>query len=116
MALASTWPDLAAVAEIAHPARHPAGGRQHLRHPYLCRPIEHGADIVVHSASTVSPPLRQRVIDQFEEELRRYGVSTGTAPRRSEAWRSSPMIPARLPTFREALARFNVTGPGAGGG
>ena len=33
------------------PARRAAHRRQHRRHPYLCRPIEHGADIVVHSAT-----------------------------------------------------------------
>jgi O-acetylhomoserine (thiol)-lyase len=31
--------------------RRAAGDRQHLASPYLCRPFEHGADIVVHSAT-----------------------------------------------------------------
>jgi O-acetylhomoserine (thiol)-lyase len=41
--------DIAAVAGIAHEAGVPLVVDNTLASPYLCRPIEHGADIVVHS-------------------------------------------------------------------
>src|SRR5262249_1073075 len=43
--------DIAAVAEIAHAANIPLMIDNTFASPYLCRPIEHGADIVVHSAT-----------------------------------------------------------------
>ncbi len=43
--------DIAAVAEIAHEAGVPLVVDSTFATPYLCRPIEHGADIVVHSAT-----------------------------------------------------------------
>ena len=43
--------DIAAVAEIAHEAGLPLIIDNTFATPYLCRPIEHGADIIVHSAT-----------------------------------------------------------------
>jgi len=43
--------DLAALAEIAHGAGVPLVIDNTLASPYLCRPIEHGADLVIHSAT-----------------------------------------------------------------
>src|SRR6478736_10477770 len=43
--------DIAAVARIAHEAGLPLIVDNTMASPYLCRPIEHGADIVVHSAT-----------------------------------------------------------------
>jgi O-acetylhomoserine (thiol)-lyase len=43
--------DLAALAEIAHAGGVPLIVDNTFATPYLCRPIEHGADIVVHSAT-----------------------------------------------------------------
>ena len=43
--------DLAAVAEVAHDAGIPLVIDNTFASPFLCRPIEHGADIVVHSAT-----------------------------------------------------------------
>jgi O-acetylhomoserine (thiol)-lyase len=43
--------DIAAVAEIAHQAGIPLVVDNTFASPYLCRPIEHGADIVLHSAT-----------------------------------------------------------------
>lgn len=43
--------DIAAVAKIAHEAGVPLLVDNTFPSPYLCRPIEHGADIVVHSAT-----------------------------------------------------------------
>ena len=43
--------DIDAVAEIAHEAGIPLMIDNTFATPYLCRPIEHGADIVVHSAT-----------------------------------------------------------------
>ena len=42
-------PDLEAIADIAHDAGIPLVIDNTLASPYLCRPFEHGADIVVHS-------------------------------------------------------------------
>ncbi len=44
-------PDIAAVAEIAHQAGIPLVVDNTFAPPYHCRPIEHGADIVLHSAT-----------------------------------------------------------------
>jgi len=43
--------DIAAVAAIAHEANLPLVVDNTFASPYLCRPIEHGADIVLHSAT-----------------------------------------------------------------
>lgn len=43
--------DIAGVAEIAHTAGIPLVVDNTFASPYLCRPIEHGADIVVHSTT-----------------------------------------------------------------
>jgi O-acetylhomoserine (thiol)-lyase len=43
--------DIAAVAEVAHDHNLPLMIDNTFASPYLCRPIEHGADIVVHSAT-----------------------------------------------------------------
>lgn len=43
--------DIAAVAQIAHEAGVPLVVDNTMASPYLCRPIEHGADIVLHSAT-----------------------------------------------------------------
>ncbi len=43
--------DIAAVSKIAHEAGVPLVIDNTMASPYLCRPIEHGADIVVHSAT-----------------------------------------------------------------
>ncbi|GAB4294710.1 MAG: homocysteine synthase [Myxococcota bacterium] len=44
-------PDLAAIAEVAHKRNIPFFVDNTVATPYLCRPIEHGADVVIHSAS-----------------------------------------------------------------
>ena len=43
--------DLAAIADVAHAAGVPLVVDNTLASPYLCRPFEHGADIVVHSVT-----------------------------------------------------------------
>ncbi|MGP9538831.1 O-acetylhomoserine aminocarboxypropyltransferase/cysteine synthase family protein [Brachybacterium sp. AOP43-C2-M15] len=43
--------DIAGIAEIAHAHGAPLIVDNTLATPYLCRPLEHGADVVVHSAS-----------------------------------------------------------------
>jgi O-acetylhomoserine (thiol)-lyase len=43
--------DMEAVARIAHEAKVPLVVDNTFASPYLCRPIEHGADIVIHSAT-----------------------------------------------------------------
>lgn len=43
--------DLSALAEVAHDAAMPLVVDSTFATPYLCKPIEHGADIVVHSAT-----------------------------------------------------------------
>jgi O-acetylhomoserine (thiol)-lyase len=46
-----TVADIAALADVAHAENLPLCIDATLATPYLCRPIEHGADIVVHSAT-----------------------------------------------------------------
>jgi len=46
-----TVADIAALADVAHAGTLPLCIDSTLATPYLCRPIEHGADIVVHSAT-----------------------------------------------------------------
>ncbi|HZQ76018.1 MAG TPA: O-acetylhomoserine aminocarboxypropyltransferase/cysteine synthase family protein [Acidimicrobiia bacterium] len=46
-----TVADIAALADVAHAENVPLCIDATLATPYLCRPIEHGADIVVHSAT-----------------------------------------------------------------
>ncbi len=46
-----TVADVAALADVAHAANLPLCIDSTLATPYLCRPIEHGADIVIHSAT-----------------------------------------------------------------
>ena len=48
---AGTIADLAALAEVARAAGVPLAVDATLATPHLCRPLEHGADIVVHSAT-----------------------------------------------------------------
>jgi O-acetylhomoserine (thiol)-lyase len=48
---AGTVADLAALADVAHAAGVPLAVDATLATPHLCRPLEHGADIVVHSAT-----------------------------------------------------------------
>jgi O-acetylhomoserine (thiol)-lyase len=43
--------DIAAIAEVAHAAGVPLIVDNTFATPYLCRPIEHGADVVIHSAT-----------------------------------------------------------------
>jgi O-acetylhomoserine (thiol)-lyase len=43
--------DLSAIAQIAHDAGIPLVVDNTLASPYLCRPLEHGADIVIHSVT-----------------------------------------------------------------
>ncbi|MEJ3654264.1 O-acetylhomoserine aminocarboxypropyltransferase/cysteine synthase family protein [Actinomycetes bacterium KLBMP 9759] len=43
--------DIAALADVAHAAGLPLVVDATMATPYLCRPIEHGADIVIHSAT-----------------------------------------------------------------
>jgi O-acetylhomoserine (thiol)-lyase len=45
--------DIRAIADIAHAAKIPLIVDNTLASPYLCRPFEHGADIIVHSATKV---------------------------------------------------------------
>src|ERR687887_2184812 len=46
-----TVADVAALADVAHAENLPLCIDSTLATPYLCRPIEHGADIVIHSAT-----------------------------------------------------------------
>ena len=47
----ASWPTWQALAEVAHAVGVPLVVDSTLATPYLCRPFEHGADVVVHSAT-----------------------------------------------------------------
>ena len=64
--------DIAAVAEIAHAAGLPLVIDNTFATPYLCRPIEHGADIVLHSLTK----FRQKSLKHRNSELLLYQRSS----------------------------------------
>ena len=87
--------DIAALAEIAHGAGVPLVVDNTLASPYLCRPFEHGADIVVHSRHQV--PRRPRHDDgRHRRRVRQVPVGQRQLPADDGAL-------ARLP--RRALLR-----------
>ena len=65
----SDIPDIEALAKIAHEAGIPLVIDNTFGTPYLIRPIEYGADIVVHSAALSSQMQQARQHSQFISEL-----------------------------------------------
>lgn len=63
--------DIDAVAAIAHSHKIPLIIDNTFGTPYLIRPIEHGADIVVHSVTTTHSQLS-------DEELKEQGIFQST--------------------------------------
>lgn len=110
--------DIAAVAEVAHRHGIPLIVDNTLATPYLLRPIEHGADIVVHSASKFlaghGAVLGGVIVDNGRFDAARSGAIFPhlTAPGRSGgasvAERSGGN--ARIAYFRDVIAlRFGPT-------
>ncbi|MGI9004646.1 MAG: trans-sulfuration enzyme family protein [Streptosporangiaceae bacterium] len=86
--------DLAAVCELAHAAGVRVAVDNTVATPVLTRPFEHGADLVVHSATKYlnghSDVLAGAVLtarrDPFWERIRSWRRNNGTVPRPFEAW------------------------------
>jgi cystathionine gamma-synthase len=86
--------DLAAVCEIAHAAGSRVAVDNTVATPVLTRPFEHGADLVVHSATKYlnghSDVLAGAVLtarrDPFWERIRSWRRNTGAVPGPFEAW------------------------------
>ena len=81
--------DLTALADVAHAADVPLVVDGTLATPYLCRPIEHGADIVVHSAT--------KFIGGHGTSIGGVAVESGRFP-----WDSG-----RFPQMTEPVASYN---------
>jgi cystathionine gamma-synthase len=86
--------DLAAVCEIAHAGGSRVAVDNTVATPVLTRPFEHGADLVVHSATKYlnghSDVLAGAVLtarrDPFWERIRSWRRNTGAVPGPFEAW------------------------------
>jgi O-acetylhomoserine (thiol)-lyase len=94
--------DIARVADIAHAAGVPLIVDNTMASPYLCRPIEHGADIVVHSATkflgghAISDRVSARSIPSCSfRALRRWRT----------AWRPTAAMPSRWRTGWRSIPR-----------
>jgi O-acetylhomoserine (thiol)-lyase len=81
--------DLTALADVAHAAGVPLVVDGTLATPYLCRPIEHGADIVLHSAT--------KFIGGHGTSIGGVAVESGRFP-----WDSG-----RFPQMTEPVASYN---------
>ena len=103
--------DIAAVAKVAHEAGLPLIVDNTLATPYLCRPIEHGADIVVHS-TTKFLGGHGNALGGVVVELGKFDWSQGQSL--SLAHRSGARL-SRAQVFRE-FRRFRLHHEGAGGG
>jgi cystathionine gamma-synthase len=91
-----TWSvsDIAAIAEIAHKAGALLGVDSTVATPVLTRPIEHGADIVMHSATKylnghsdiIAGALTGARDDAYWAKLRTIRAQLGTILGQTEAW------------------------------
>ena len=102
--------DIAAVAAVAHDNNLPLMVDNTFASPYLCRPIEHGADIVVHSATKFigghGTSIGGVIVDSGRFPL---GIGALSAVDRAQQGLS------RHPLLRD-LRRFRLHHEGAGGG
>ncbi len=91
-----TWQltDIAAVAEIAHAANARVAVDSTVATPVHTRPIEHGADLVVHSATkflnghgdVLAGAVVAAVDDPFVQRIRAWRRSNGAVPSGFDAW------------------------------
>src|SRR6202012_5269633 len=99
--------DLAAVAKLARQAGAKFVGDSTCASPVLTRPIEHGADIVMHSATkylnghsdVLAGTLTTAVKDEFWERIREIRGSGGAVLGSFEAWlllRGMRTLPLRV--------------------
>ena len=127
-----TWSvtDIAAAAEIAHRAGALLGVDSTVATPVLTRPIEHGADIVMHSATKylnghsdiIAGALVGARDDAYWAKLRAIRAQLGTILGQTEAWLlmrgMRTLVPARrlgLPLGRDAGRAFRGASHGGGG-
>jgi cystathionine gamma-synthase len=86
--------DLAAICELAHPAGVRVAVDNTVATPVLTRPFEHGADLVVHSASkylnghgdVLAGAVLSARRDPFWERVRSWRRNAGAMPGPFEAW------------------------------
>ncbi|MDP6388459.1 MAG: aminotransferase class I/II-fold pyridoxal phosphate-dependent enzyme [Alphaproteobacteria bacterium] len=86
--------DIAAAAEVAHAAGARLAVDSTAATPVLCRPIEHGADIVMHSASkylnghgdVIGGALVAAKTDEFWQDIARHRLEGGAVLGSIEAW------------------------------
>jgi len=96
--------DIAAVADVAHSVGAPLIIDNTLATPYLLRPIEHGADIVVHSASKFLAG-HGSVLGGFIVDGGRFDWASGAFPHLSETRASDGLTHVERYGFR-AFAGF----------
>ena len=104
--------DIAAVAEIAHAARARLAVDSTVATPVLTRPIEHCADIVMHSATKylnghsdiVAGALITRAEDEFWERLKLVRTQVGGILGSFEAWLLLRGMRTLYPRVRAAVA------------
>lgn len=96
--------DIAAVADVAHSVGAPLIIDNTLATPYLLRPIEHGADIVVHSASKFLAG-HGSVLGGFIVDGGRFDWASGAFPHLSETKASDGLTHVERYGFR-AFAGF----------
>ena len=119
-----TWAvsDIAAAAEIAHKAGALLASTSTVATPVLTRPIEHGADIVMHSATKylnghsdiIAGALVGARDDAYWAKLRTIRAQLGTILGQTEAWLLMrgmrtlfPRVALGLPLGRDAGARIS---------
>jgi cystathionine gamma-synthase len=86
--------DLAAICELAHPSGVRVAVDNTVATPVLTRPFEHGADLVVHSASkylnghgdVLAGAVLSARRDPFWERIRSWRRNAGAMPGAFEAW------------------------------
>ena len=79
----SEHPDFGAIADMAHAHGVPLIVDNTVPTPYLCRPFEHGADVVVPNSDLVSSPVVNWTLTDFRRRKRlEFVVAHGADPHR----------------------------------
>ncbi len=93
--------DIAAIADVAHKAGVPLMVDNTMATPMLCRPIEHGADIVVHSATKFlnghGNSIGGLIVDSGKFDWKAYGDKYATLTRPNGSYHGAVLVDALEP-------------------
>ncbi|WP_137679748.1 O-acetylhomoserine aminocarboxypropyltransferase [Aurantiacibacter suaedae] len=93
--------DIAAIADIAHKAGVPLMVDNTMATPMLCRPIEHGADIVVHSATKFlnghGNSVGGLIVDSGKFDWKAHGDKFATLTRPNGSYHGAVLVDALEP-------------------